>query len=236
MNKFETVENERCEILAEKPAGWKADYRKGSRLPLLNLLLLGNFGGRLLRRSLYGHDLGNLLYWCLLGRCGFRSFWGFGHRCLSCGLTNRRLIGWGGFLFSRSRNGRRGNERFLGSDRIGEGSEALVLLAVLLDHVARNKMLQLLVSSEAEHLLTTAGGIPLLKSVVDDVEELLELERSPLFHQYGNKFLGDQIGESAGEGAFTLHGNSVVLCSNWLNFCHIKNITPLIMSHLWNDS
>ena len=225
MNKFETVENERYEILAEKPEGWKADYRdymKGSGLPLLNLLLLGNFGSGLLRRRLFGHDLGNLLHRCFLGRCGLRSF---GNRSLGSGLVDRRLFGRGGFLFSRSRNRRRRNKRFLGSDRIGEGSEALVLLAVLLDHVARNKMLQLLVSSEAEHLLTTAGGIPLLESVVDDVEELLELERSPLFHQYGNKFLGYQIGESAGEGAFTLHSNSAFPFSNWLNFCHIKNIT-----------
>ena len=70
-------------------------------------------------------------------------------------------------------------------------------------------MLELLVRAETEHLLATAGGVALLQALMDHVKELFELEGSPLFGEYGNKFLCNQIGESAGEGTFALHNNLV---------------------------
>ena len=66
-------------------------------------------------------------------------------------------------------------------------------------------MLELLVGTEAEHFLTTTGGITLLQAVVDNIEELFELKGCSLLGKNCYQFLCDQIGESAGEGTFTLH-------------------------------
>ena len=66
-------------------------------------------------------------------------------------------------------------------------------------------MLKLLVSTQAEHFLSTTCGIALLQTVVNDIEELLELKGSPLLGKNCYQFLSDQIGESAGEGTFALH-------------------------------
>ena len=88
---------------------------------------------------------------------------------------------------------------------MGQRDQALVLLAALLHHITGNKVLKLLVSSETQHFLPTACGITLLQTVVDDIEELLKLKGRSLLGKNCYQFLGDQIGESAGEGAFTLH-------------------------------
>lgn len=88
---------------------------------------------------------------------------------------------------------------------MGQRDQAFVLLAAFLHHVTGNKVLKLLVSSEPKHFLPTACSITLLETVVDDIEELLKLKGSSLLGKNCYQFLSDQIGESAGEGTFTLH-------------------------------
>ncbi len=83
--------------------------------------------------------------------------------------------------------------------------QTFVLLAAFLHHVAGNKVLKLLVSSEPKHFLSTACCITLLQTVVDDIKELLEFKGRSLLGKNCYQFLSDQIGESAGEGTFTLH-------------------------------
>jgi hypothetical protein len=57
------------------------------------------------------------------------------------------------------------------------GWKTFVFLAGLSHRAAGDKILQLLIGSEAEHFLTAAGRISGTQIFVHDIEELLELER-----------------------------------------------------------
>ncbi len=63
-------------------------------------------------------------------------------------------------------------------DRAGQSRrQPLVFLAILLDRAARHEILQFFISSQTQHLLATAGGVPGPKILVHDVEQLLKFER-----------------------------------------------------------
>ncbi len=71
-----------------------------------------------------------------------------------------------------------GGDRLRGRQGFGKGGEALVFLAGFLHHAARHEILQLLVSTQAEHFLSSTGGVSGSEPLVDDVEKLLEFERA----------------------------------------------------------
>ena len=79
--------------------------------------------------------------------------------------------------------------------------QAFVFLAVLFDRTARYEVLQLLVGSQPQHFLATAGSIPCPKILVHDIEELLELERRTPGED-SNQLLSYQIGNTTGECIF----------------------------------
>ena len=79
--------------------------------------------------------------------------------------------------------------------------QTLVFLAILLDRTARHKVLQLLVSSQPQHFLATAGRIPGAKILVHNVEELLKLKgRAP--GEDSNQLLSHQVRNSTGKRIF----------------------------------
>ena len=91
--------------------------------------------------------------------------------------------------------------------------DALVLLAVLLDHSAGDEILQLLVSAQAQHFFSAAGGIAIAQVQVYHFEKLLELVRGPRGKHRG-EFLGDEIREPARKRGFlgNRHRNSRLTC------------------------
>ena len=89
-----------------------------------------------------------------------------------------RRPGDGGGPGAGGRGGRSGNVSVLRSDRCRKsGRKPFVFLAILSHRATGHKILQLLIRSQAKHLLAAAGRISRAQIFVHDIEELLELER-----------------------------------------------------------
>lgn len=101
-------------------------------------------------------------------------------------------------------SGSRCRSRGRGRERLRQGSQTFVLLAGLLDHAAGDKVLKLLVSSQAKHLLSTTRCIASPETFVHHIKELLELERG-LFRESGYQLLRHEIGKPTGKRTFSLH-------------------------------
>ena len=81
-------------------------------------------------------------------------------------------------------------------------AKALILLAGLFNHTARHERLKLLVSAQAQHFLSPAGGVAGTQVAMNQVKEFLELVR--IFPgENRDEFLGDKVRQAAGEGVFS---------------------------------
>ena len=88
------------------------------------------------------------------------------------------------------------------SDRVGQSRrQTLVFLPILLDRATRYEILQFFISSQAQHFLATAGGVPGPKILVHDVEKLLKLKRRAP-REDSNQLLSYQIRNATGECIF----------------------------------
>jgi len=77
--------------------------------------------------------------------------------------------------------------------------------------------LQLLISSQAQHFFTTAGGIPRAQIFVHDIKELFELERCTP-GKYGNQFLGHQIGNATRKCIFLQNSHKAQMISHFAHY------------------
>src|SRR5437773_8589559 len=76
--------------------------------------------------------------------------------------------------------------------------QALVFLAVLFDRATRDKILQFLVSSQAQHFFAAACSVSGSQILVHDVEKLLKLKgRAP--GEDSNQLLSYQVRNTTGE-------------------------------------
>ena len=107
---------------------------------------------------------------------------------------------------------------FCGAIACGErGREAFVFLAGLSHRAAGHEILQLLVSTQAQHFLAAAGRISRAQIFVHDIEELLELERCTA-GKHRNQFLGHQIGNSTGECVFLENSHKAQMISRFARY------------------
>ncbi len=91
------------------------------------------------------------------------------------------------------------------SQRLGKRGQTAVFFTSFFDHTTRNEVLELFVSAEAEHFLSTAGRIPGAQALVNNVEKLFKLEGCTFFGEGGNEFLGHEIRKPTRERTFSLH-------------------------------
>ena len=85
---------------------------------------------------------------------------------------------------------------FGGSKCLGQGRrQPLVFLSGLFHHPARDQVLEFLVGAQAQHFLATAGRIPGPQILMENLEELLELERCPA-GKHRNQFFRNEIRNS----------------------------------------
>ena len=52
----------------------------------------------------------------------------------------------------------------------------LILFEILLHHATRHQVLELLISTESEHLFPAASGVPGFETFVDLIKKVFELE------------------------------------------------------------
>ena len=74
--------------------------------------------------------------------------------------------------------------------------KALVFLPALLDEAASDKVLQLFIGAEAEHLFSAAHCVALLQPIIDEFKQVVEAEELVVRTEHVHQFIGNMIGES----------------------------------------
>ena len=108
--------------------------------------------------------------------------------------------------------------------------QALIFLAVLLYGASRDQVLQFFIGAQPQHFLAPACGVASAEVFVDDVEELLKLERRTT-REDRDEFLGHKIRNPAGKCVFLKYShrtcNLTQIGQNALQFCGLRVETGL---------
>lgn len=101
--------------------------------------------------------------------------------------------------------------------------QSLVFLAFFLDHTPGNQVLELFISTEAEHFFSTTDGVAFFESSVNSFEEIVKSEEAVIISQHVNDFICYVIRDAARETS-SFRSSHVRIVPQLAALCDLKII------------